>query len=107
MAKRTVTYERPGSGLRPSRSSRRPDDYVPFDWDALRPVGPGEVRIVFMAGLVIGFFATLICYSKGYTLLYGDAVAHLAITGMQLNAELILLGNRIAKLIEDVLERDF
>jgi hypothetical protein len=27
--------------------------------------------------VVLGFFALLICYSKGYLLLYGDAVAHL------------------------------
>ena len=50
-----------------------------FDWGAVRPVGPGEVRLVLMAGIVIAFFATLVCYTKGYTLLYGDAVAHLAI----------------------------
>jgi hypothetical protein len=29
--------------------------------------------------VVLGFFALLVCYSKGYLLLYGDAVAHLGI----------------------------
>ena len=83
MAKRTVTYERPGS---PSLKGRRSANAVAFDWGALRPVSKGEVFLVFMAALVIGFFATLVCYAKGYTLLYGDAVAHLAIARRILDA---------------------
>jgi hypothetical protein len=31
------------------------------------------------AGVILGFFALLVCYSKHYLLLYGDAVAHLGI----------------------------
>src|SRR5258708_3701734 len=38
-----------------------------------------EVYPFAPAGLVLGFFALLVCYSKGYLLLYGDAVAHLGI----------------------------
>ncbi len=78
MAKRTVTYERPGPAL--SRGAGRGGGVGrPFDWGAVHPVLKGEVYVVFMAALVLGFFATLICYARGYTLLYGDAVAHLAI----------------------------
>jgi hypothetical protein len=50
-------------------------------------VGPDEVRAatreetvpVAMAALLLGFAALMICFSKGYVLLYGDAVAHLGI----------------------------
>ncbi len=41
---------------------------------------------MFAAGVVLGFFATLVCYAKGYVLLYGDAVAHLAIARRILDA---------------------
>jgi len=34
---------------------------------------------VALAALVLGFIALLVCYSRGYMLLYGDAVAHLGI----------------------------
>jgi hypothetical protein len=85
LAKRTVTYEKPGSRLRLAKKPARGEG-PPFDWGAVRPVGPGEVRLVFMAGIVIAFFATLVCYAKGYTLLYGDAVAHLAIARRLLDA---------------------
>src|ERR1700712_4304562 len=78
-----VTYERPGSS---SLKGRRTGTSVPFDWGALRPVSKGEVFIVFMAAVVIAFFATLVCFAKGYTLLYGDAVAHLAIARRILDA---------------------
>jgi hypothetical protein len=50
-----------------------------FDWTRVRPVGKGESYPVFAAGVVFSFFALLVCYAKGYLLLYGDAVAHLAI----------------------------
>jgi len=85
LAKRTVTYEKPGSRLRLAKMPPRGEG-PPFDWGAVGPVGPGEVRLVFMAGIVIAFFATLVCYAKGYTLLYGDAVAHLAIARRILDA---------------------
>ncbi len=41
----------------------------------------------FAAGVVLGFFAMLVCYRKGYLLLYGDAVAHLAIARRILDAK--------------------
>ena len=79
---RTVTYEKPGSRL----TGRRRGPAVPFEWDAVQPVGKGEVYLVFATGMVLGFLATLVCYAKGYVLLYGDAVAHLAIARRILDA---------------------
>src|ERR1700712_5164797 len=79
-----VTYERPGSS---SLKGRRTGTSVPFDWGALRPVSRGEVFIIFMATVVIAFFATLVCYAKGYTLLSGAAVAPLAIARRILDAQ--------------------
>ncbi len=49
------------------------------DPEAVRPTTRGESYPLFAAGVVLAFFALLVCYSKGYLLLYGDAVAHLAI----------------------------
>jgi hypothetical protein len=43
------------------------------------PATRGEVYPFVAAGVVLGFFALLVCYSKAYLLLYGDAVAHLGI----------------------------
>lgn len=59
---------------------------APFDWNAVRPVAKGEVFPFFTMGVVLGFFATLICFAKQYVLLYGDAVAHLAIARRILDA---------------------
>jgi hypothetical protein len=52
----------------------------------VRPVERGETYLLFAAGIVLGFFALLICYAKGYLLLYGDAVAHLGIARRILDA---------------------
>jgi hypothetical protein len=46
----------------------------------------GETYPVFAAGVILAFVALLVCYAKGYLLLYGDAVAHLAIARRILDA---------------------
>lgn len=51
----------------------------PWDPEAVTPAVRSEVYPFVAAGVVLGFFALLACYSKGYLLLYGDAVAHLGI----------------------------
>ena len=53
--------------------------WVPGDPDAVRPVQRGETYPFFAASVILGFVALFVCYSRGYLLLYGDAVAHLAI----------------------------
>jgi hypothetical protein len=59
---------------------------VAGDPEAVRPVERGETFLLFAAGIVLGFFALLVCYAKGYLLLYGDAVAHLGIARRILDA---------------------
>ena len=76
------TVERPRRYRERRVAAARP----PYDWDTQRPVAKGETFPLFAAGLVLGFFATLVCYAKGYVLLYGDAVAHLGIARRILDA---------------------
>jgi hypothetical protein len=75
-------------GRRSSRrgSFRQSPVWVPGDPEAVRPVVPGETYPLFVAGVVLAFVALYVCYSKGYLLLYGDAVAHLAIARRILDA---------------------
>lgn len=74
--KRERTFLKPGRSLLAGTRGRG----TPF-WDpeAITPVRKGESVPLFSAGIVLGFFALLVCYAKGYLLLYGDAVAHLGI----------------------------
>ena len=57
-----------------------------YDPEKVQPAGRGEVYPLFAAGVVLAFFALLVCYRRGYLLLYGDAVAHLAIARRILDA---------------------
>jgi hypothetical protein len=52
---------------------------APGDPEAVRPVTKGETYPVFAGAVILAFSALMICFAKGYLLLYGDAVAHLAI----------------------------
>jgi len=56
------------------------------DPETVHPATKGEVYPLFAMGVVLAFVALLICYRKGYLLLYGDAVAHLAIARRILDA---------------------
>lgn len=79
------TFIKPGfrSGGLPTlggpRLGRRGHRTPLWDPEAITPVRRGESVPLFSAGIVLGFFALLVCYAKGYLLLYGDAVAHLGI----------------------------
>jgi hypothetical protein len=68
-------------------SFRQAPIWVPGDPEAVRPVVPGETYPFFVAGILLGFVALFVCYHKGYLLLYGDAVAHLAIARRILDAK--------------------
>jgi hypothetical protein len=71
--------EKPGEPKTFTRPRRSAPAAPPWDPEAVSPATRGEVYPFTAAGVVLGFFALLVCYSKGYLLLYGDAVAHLGI----------------------------
>ena len=50
-----------------------------WDPEKVTPARRDEVYPFFAGGVVLAFLALMVCYSKGYLLLYGDAVAHLGI----------------------------
>jgi len=68
-------------------SFREAPVWVPGDPEAVRPVVPGETYPLFAAAIVLGVIALFVCYRHGYLLLYGDAVAHLAIARRILDAK--------------------
>lgn len=74
-------------------SFRQSPVWVPGDPEAIRPVVPGETYPVFVAGVLLAFVALFVCYQRGYLLLYGDAVAHLAIARRVLDARWPGIGN--------------
>ena len=45
----------------------------------VRPATRQEIFPVAMAATLLGFLSVIVCFSRGYLLLYGDAVAHLGI----------------------------
>jgi len=47
--------------------------------DGVQPATREETFPIAMGAVLLGFLALMICYSRGYLLLYGDAVAHLGI----------------------------
>ena len=51
--------------------------WVQGDPEAVRPLQRGEGMPVFAASVFLALVALFVCYRAGYTLLYGDAVAHL------------------------------
>jgi hypothetical protein len=76
-------------GRRSSRrgSFRQTPVWVPGDPEAVRLVAAGETYPLFVGGVLLAFVALFVCYSRGYLLLYGDAVAHLAIARRVLDAK--------------------
>ena len=68
-------------------SFRQTPIWVPGDPEAVRPVVPGETYPLFVAGVLLAFVALFVCFHHGYLLLYGDAVAHLAIARRILDAK--------------------
>ena len=62
-----------------TRPRGRASSPPPWDPEAISAATRDEVFPFTAAGVVLGFFALLLSYSKNYLLLYGDAVAHLGI----------------------------
>ncbi|MGC9197842.1 MAG: hypothetical protein ACP5E5_02755 [Acidobacteriaceae bacterium] len=74
------------SRLRKRGSLREERVWVPNDPEAVTPVVPGETYPFFVMGVMLAFVALYVCYRHSYLLLYGDAVAHLAIARRILDA---------------------
>lgn len=53
---------------------------APIDDDAVRPAEQYELMPVALSATVLAFLSFLVCASRGWLLLYGDAVAHLGIS---------------------------
>ncbi len=50
-----------------------------YDPGQVRPATREETVPVLMGALLLGLMALIVCFTQGYVLLYGDAVAHLGI----------------------------
>ena len=50
-----------------------------LDPDTVTPATRQETVPIALFSVVLGFISLLVCFSRGYVLLYGDAVAHLGI----------------------------
>ncbi|HEX3638321.1 MAG TPA: hypothetical protein VHV99_23155, partial [Paraburkholderia sp.] len=74
---RSPTGLRASSGLRRGRFSAKTTG--PIDWDEVRPAIREEMLPVILASILLAFMALMLSFSRGYVLLYGDAVAHLGI----------------------------
>jgi len=58
----------------------------PSDPNAIYPATRDELRPIALASVVLGFLALMVVASRGWMLLYGDAVAHLGIARRILDA---------------------
>ena len=81
--KRSKT-DRSAAAVRGAQAPRHGrSDIVPalaaFDPDVVRPATRAEMTPVLMASVLLAFIALIVCFTQGYVLLYGDAVAHLGI----------------------------
>lgn len=54
-------------------------DPATINWDEVRPAPREETLPIVLGAVLLSFLALMICFSRGYLLLYGDAVAHLGI----------------------------
>lgn len=71
---------------RPREVERRLVAQPPRDLNGVYPAGRGELRPIALAALILAFLALAIVASRGWMLLYGDAVAHLGIARRILDA---------------------
>jgi len=73
---RTVTAPRGSQTLGRPRTYAAP---VTFDPDLVRPATREEMTTIILGAVLFAFMALIVCFTQGYLLLYGDAVAHLGI----------------------------
>lgn len=77
-SQRTIDAPRASQALVRARTGAGAEAPVPGP-DTLRPATREEMYPVTMAAVLLGFMALIVCFTRGYVLLYGDAVAHLGI----------------------------
>ena len=68
----------PSGGLRPG-GLRPVSAPLVLDPNAITPASWPETFPLLLGAVVLGFIALIVCFQRGYVLLYGDAVAHLGI----------------------------
>ena len=73
---RTINAPRGSQTIRLGRPVPVPQVFAP---DQVRPATREETTPVVMGAVLLGLMALIVCFSHGYVLLYGDAVAHLGI----------------------------
>ena len=78
-SERTITAPRGALALRRGGSGAGAADAADFYSDKVQPATFAEMYPVVMGAVLLGFMALIVCFSRGYALLYGDAVAHLGI----------------------------
>jgi hypothetical protein len=77
-SERTITAPRGAQGLRLPRAGTISALPI-FSADEVHPPAREEIYQVVMGAVLFAFMALIFCFSHGYLLLYGDAVAHLGI----------------------------
>jgi hypothetical protein len=95
-SERTMTAPRGALALRRGGSGTGTAVAADFYSDKVQPATFAEMYPVVMGAVLLGFMALIVCFSRGYVLLYGDAVAHLGIARRILdsrNPGLVQLGS--------------
>jgi len=80
-SERTITAPRGALALRRGGSGAGAAVAADFYSDKVTPATREEMFPVVMGAVLLGFMALIVCFSRGYVLLYGDAVAHLGLRG--------------------------
>ena len=78
-SERTITAPRGALALRRGGAGAGAAVAADFYSDKVQPATFAEMYPVVMGAVLLGFMALIVCYTRGYLLLYGDAVAHLGI----------------------------
>ncbi len=76
---RTITAPRGPLALRRGGSGAGAAVAADFYSDKVTPATREEMFPIVMGAVLLGFMALIVCFTRGYALLYGDAVAHLGI----------------------------
>jgi len=91
-----MTSPRAALALRRGGSGAGAAVAVDFYSDQVQPATREEMFPLVMGAVLLGFMALIVCFTRGYVLLYGDAVAHLGIARRILdtrNPGLVQLGS--------------